>query len=132
MPSSRTSRHARFRLLAAVVASGLWTGAAHPLLAQTPPAPDSASDAASGLASGLASDPADPFPSLLRELRDDDWRTRQRAQDELISLGPDVRPRVVESLNTADSEDLRTRLVAVLRQMDEIRFTGPSIVSLRA
>ena len=76
-------------------------------------------------------EPADPVARLLADLRDDDWRVRQRAQDELIALGPDVRARVAESLQAADTEDLRTRLLAALRQIDEVRYTGPSIVSLR-
>lgn len=74
--------------------------------------------------------PADPIDALIADLGGDSWRTRQKAQEELVEMGEVVRPRLLEILRQTHDEEVRTRAQAALRQLDQRRATGASLLSL--
>jgi hypothetical protein len=67
---------------------------------------------------------------LIRELSADSWQTRQKAQDELVQYGLDIRPRLGIVLRETKDEEARTRIEAALRQIEENRTTGASLITL--
>src|SRR2546426_4606719 len=67
---------------------------------------------------------------LIRELSADDWQTRQKAQDALVQYGLDIRPRLSIVLRETKDEEARTRIEAALRQIEENRTTGASLITL--
>jgi len=68
--------------------------------------------------------------ALIKDLSSNDWQTRQKAQDALVLLGLDARPRLLDAFRQARDEEVRTRLEAALRQLEELRATGPSIITI--
>src|SRR6266704_2025841 len=74
---------------------------------------------------------ADPqIEQLVRQLAADDWQTRQKAQDALVQYGLDIRPRLNAALRETKDEEVRTRVEAALRQIEENRATGASLITL--
>jgi hypothetical protein len=73
----------------------------------------------------------DPLQALIADLAGDSWLVRQKAQDALVKLGPDIRPRLLRLLRETQDEEVRTRLEAALRRIDEDRATGVSLVTVR-
>ena len=67
---------------------------------------------------------------LLAELGGDSWQARERAQQALSLRGPSISARLLEVLAETRDEEIRTRVQAVLRQIEEQRSTGPSPISL--
>src|SRR5215212_6317294 len=67
---------------------------------------------------------------LIRELSADAWQTRQKAQDALVQYGLDIRPRLSTVLRDTKDEEARTRVEAALRQIEENRTTGASLITL--
>ncbi|MGE5611143.1 MAG: hypothetical protein ACM359_17970 [Bacillota bacterium] len=76
------------------------------------------------------SDPAQKVESLIADLSSDSWQVRQKAQDALSQLGSQVRPRLTQLLQQTNDEEVRTRVEAILRQVDELRNTGVSLITL--
>jgi hypothetical protein len=68
---------------------------------------------------------------LISELAADTWQTRQKAQDSLVQYGIDVRPRLDVVLRQTKDEEVRTRVEAALRQIEENRTTGASLITLQ-
>ncbi|HEV8290645.1 MAG TPA: hypothetical protein VGP94_01920, partial [Tepidisphaeraceae bacterium] len=67
---------------------------------------------------------------LIHELSADAWQTRQKAQDALVQYGLDIRPRLATVLRETKDEEARTRVEAALRQIEENRTTGASLITL--
>jgi hypothetical protein len=65
-----------------------------------------------------------------KQLGDDSWQLRQKAQDQLVRLGPDIRDRLAQALKQTTDEEVRTRIEAIIRQIDESRATGTSFITL--
>src|SRR3954469_2359883 len=61
------------------------------------------------------------------QLAAEDWQTRQKAQDALVEYGLDIRPRLNAILRETKDEEVRTRIEAALRQIEENRTTGASL-----
>jgi len=67
---------------------------------------------------------------LINELAADTWQMRQKAQDALVQYGLDVRPRLSAVLRETRDEEVRTRIEAALRQIEENRTTGASLITI--
>lgn len=87
---------------------------------------------AKGELSGTSPEVAARVEALVRELGDENWLTRQKAQDELLMLGGEARPRIEQLRREAQDPEVRTRIDALLEQMEEMRLVGVSIVTIRA
>src|SRR4051812_8243963 len=73
---------------------------------------------------------AQRIEELVRELAAEPWQVRQKAQDALVQYGIDVRPRLNALLKETRDEEVRTRVEAALRQIEENRTTGASLITL--
>jgi len=69
--------------------------------------------------------------TLIADLSSDSWAVRQKAQSDLVQIGPDAVPRLKQLLAQTNDEEVRTRAEAALKQIAEIRYTGPSFITLR-
>src|SRR5688572_7161966 len=58
---------------------------------------------------------------LITQLSAEAWQTRQKAQDALVEYGMDVRPRLHALLRETRDEEVRTRVEAALRQIEQNR-----------
>ena len=67
---------------------------------------------------------------LISELSADAWQTRQKAQDALVQYGLDIRQRLNAVVKETKDEETRTRVEAALRQIEENRVTGVSLITL--
>src|SRR4051812_25190482 len=67
---------------------------------------------------------------LVKQLAAEPWEVRQKAQDALVQYGIDVRPRLNALLKETRDEEVRTRVEAALRQIEENRTTGASLITL--
>jgi hypothetical protein len=67
---------------------------------------------------------------LVNELGDDRWKVRQKAQDTLVQLGPDVLPRLVTAAQTTQDEEVRSRAEAAISRIEDARATGTSLITL--
>lgn len=70
--------------------------------------------------------------SLIHELSGDSWKARQRAQDALVTIGPDARARLQELVHETPNDEVRTRAEAALQQIAENEETGTSLITLDA
>ena len=68
--------------------------------------------------------------ALLKNLAADTWATRERAQRDLVALGPTVRPFVEQLAATASDAEARTRAAAVLRALEREAKFGETRVTL--
>lgn len=68
--------------------------------------------------------------ALVKKLSDEAWQTRQKAQDELVQMGPMVQPRLQELLKQTRDEEVRSRVEAALVTMEENRLTGTSFITI--
>jgi hypothetical protein len=102
---------------------GLWAQAAFaadPAAPSTQPVP----------AAAPGTQPAARIDGLLANLAHENFHLRQKAQDELARMGPPVRARLVEEMKRAADDEVRTRLEAAIRQIDEGRMTGASMITI--
>src|ERR1051325_6384190 len=76
----------------------------------------------------LLNDPR--IEGFIRQLSADDWQTRQKAQDALVQYGMDIRPRLAAVLHETKDEEARARVEAALRQIEENRTSGASLITL--
>ena len=81
--------------------------------------------------------PAAPTPqekaqldALVTRLSDDDWKAREKAQQDLTRFGPGAAPRLKEVLAGAKDPELRTRVEAILKLIEQNDATGPTFVTL--
>src|SRR3954464_2052731 len=70
------------------------------------------------------------IPALIKQLSDDNYQTRQDAQDQLVRFGTDARPALQELLTRTTDPEARTRAEAALGMIEENRTTGASLVTL--
>jgi hypothetical protein len=73
-------------------------------------------------------DPA--VEKLVRQLGDDDWKVREKAQQDLGRFGAGAVPRLQAQLKEAKDPDLRARLEGAIKQIEENDATGPTFVTL--
>jgi hypothetical protein len=79
-----------------------------------------------------ATSPADDaaLDKLVRQLSDDDWKVREKAQQDLGRFGAGAVPRLQAELKGAKDPDLRARLEGAIKQIEENDATGPTFVTL--
>jgi hypothetical protein len=76
--------------------------------------------------------PADPrVAALVSELADDAFATRQRAEDALVELGPEVIDALADELARARDGEAQARLQSAITRLAEIREFGASRITLR-
>src|SRR4051812_20524711 len=75
--------------------------------------------------------PTDLVESLIRDLGADDWRARQSAQDQLVTMGPDVLERLRRAGKEAADDETRRRAEAAAAQIAENALIGPSVITMR-
>ena len=80
------------------------------------------------LACGAAPSDVDTW---IAQLTSDDWKQRQQAMEKLVALGDDAVPRLTKLADNADDGELRTRAGAAIRQIEENRIAGTSLISLK-
>ena len=73
---------------------------------------------------------ADQVRQYLTKLSADDFRARQKAQDQLVAMGDDARPLIEQLLLAAHEDEAHLRLEAALAQIDENRITGASLITM--
>jgi hypothetical protein len=67
---------------------------------------------------------------LVADLAAEDWQVRQSAQDELVSMGAAVLPRLYEVARDSCDAETRQRAEAAAAQIAEDQLIGPSMVTL--
>src|SRR5688572_26487907 len=89
------------------------------------------------LALGLADEPGKLAPqtqaqldALVSQLSSDDWKSREKAQQELARFGADAAPRLEALLEGSKDPDLRARVEGILKQIEENDASGPTFVTL--
>jgi hypothetical protein len=99
-----------------------WVSAGALLLAATP---------ATGPATAPASQiPLEAVEKLVAQLSSDDWKVRDKAQEQIVDLGIDACPHLERIVRRTREEEVRTRLEAALRQIAENDKTSPTLISL--
>jgi hypothetical protein len=66
----------------------------------------------------------------IKQLNAESWQDRQRAQDALVAMGHWNQERLRQALKDATEEEVRTRLEAAIRQIEDARNMGTSLISL--
>jgi hypothetical protein len=69
--------------------------------------------------------------AAIRDLSSDSWKDRQAAQDKLVTFGEDAVGVLRKLVDKTKDEEVRTRVGAALRQIDENAQTGPSVITIR-
>ena len=69
--------------------------------------------------------------SLVEELDADRWQVRQKAQEQLVALGPAVVPLLRGVLDKGASAEVRVRIEAILRQLDASVKASPASLRQR-
>jgi hypothetical protein len=67
---------------------------------------------------------------LVRQLSDDDWKVREKAQQDLGHFGAGAVPRLKAQLSAAKDPELRARIEGALKQIEANDATGPTFVTL--
>jgi hypothetical protein len=67
----------------------------------------------------------------IAQLASDDWKARQRATDRLIAEGDDALPRLLRLVDATTDSEVRTRAQAAIRQIEDNRLTGTTLVTLK-
>ena len=81
-------------------------------------------------AGGQEAGKPDWVEKLISQLSSESWQDRQKAQDELVGMGLEVRERLKKLLRETTDEEVRTRAEAALRVLNEQASTGASIITL--
>lgn len=105
--------------------AGLCCALLHAQEQQQAPKPQSAQPA--------QTQPAQPDPALeaaITGLSHDDWRVREKAQQDVARFGRPAVPRIQALLGETKDPDLRARLEGVLKQIEENDTSGPTFVTL--
>jgi len=80
-------------------------------------------------ASSPATLPAE-LPALIQQLSSDQWNLRQKAQDQIIAMGVDVRPAIEKlSAQTTDPQ-IKSSAEAILDQLATLDKTGPTLLTI--
>ena len=83
-----------------------------------------------GAVAGPPTTQPDWLQPLLSNLAADDWPTRDQAQTKIEQLDSTVRPMLLAVMKETRDDDIRTRLEAALRKMDDNGKTAPTFVAL--
>src|SRR6478672_11280833 len=67
---------------------------------------------------------------LIKELGDDDYRTREKAGHALVALGEKALPQMRAALRETESPEVQRRLAVMIRRMDTERLVAPKRVTL--
>jgi len=67
----------------------------------------------------------------IAQLTSDDWKQRQYAMEKLVALGDDAVPRLTKLADSADDGEVRTRAAAAIRQIEDNRIAGTSLITLK-
>jgi len=67
---------------------------------------------------------------LVRQLSDDDWKVREKAQQDLGRFGAGAVPRLKAQLGEAKDPELRARIEGALKQIEANDATGATFVTL--
>ncbi|MDB5323730.1 MAG: hypothetical protein JWN40_5361 [Phycisphaerales bacterium] len=67
----------------------------------------------------------------ITQLTSDDWKERQQAMEKLVALGDDAVPRLSKLADAADDGEVRTRAAAAIRQIEENRIAGTSLITMK-
>jgi hypothetical protein len=67
----------------------------------------------------------------IAQLTSDDWKQRQDAMEKLVALGDDALPRLTKLADSADDGEVRTRAAAAIRQIEDNRIAGTSLITLK-
>jgi hypothetical protein len=67
----------------------------------------------------------------IAQLTSDDWKQRQQAMERLVAMGDDAVPRLTRLADSADDGEVRTRAAAAIRQIEENRIAGTSLITLK-
>ncbi len=86
--------------------------------------------ATSALADPPTTQLAPDLQPLLRALSADDWLTREQAQSRLEQLDPTARPLLLGIMRQTTNHDIRARLEAALRTIDDNSRISPTLVTL--
>ena len=79
----------------------------------------------------LVATKADPaIAQLIKDLGDDDYRTREKAGRKLVDLGERALPQMRAALRETDSPEVQRRLAVMIRRMDTERLVAPKRVTL--
>src|ERR1051325_6149201 len=90
----------------------------------------SVSESPQGAAAPLSDAEAQQAEQLISTLSSDTWQARQQAQDALVQIGLDLRPRLLRLMRQTRDEEVRTRAEAALGQIEENRISGISYITL--
>jgi len=74
--------------------------------------------------------PAALLEPLLKQLSGDEWKIRQNAQDQIVALGPDILPDLRAALKQTHDEEIRTRLEASIKLIEQNSPFVPTLISL--
>ena len=74
--------------------------------------------------------PLETVQDLVTRLSADDWKVRDKAQEQIVGLGIDAKPHLERIVRQTREEEVRTRLESALRQIDENDKTSPTLISL--
>ena len=115
----RTPLWAVIAVLVAAIAVGV-SGAKDQLLpfGLPAPAPPSAAKADAGIA------------QLIKDLGDEDYRTREKAGRELVQLGDKALPQMRAAYRETESPEVRRRLAVMIRRMETERLVEPKRVTI--
>src|SRR6266487_4587496 len=73
----------------------------------------------------LVADKSDAaIAQLIKELGDDDYRTREKAGRELVALGEKALPQMRAALRETESPEVQRRLAVMIRRMDTERLVA--------
>ena len=70
------------------------------------------------------------IPALIKQLSDDNYQTRQDAQDQLVRFGADARPALQDLIAHTTDPEARTRAETAIALIEENRTTGASLITL--
>lgn len=80
---------------------------------------------------GPTTQPTTPLlDDAIARLSSDDWKVRQRAQDELVAAGESAVPRLQELADRSADAEVRTRAQAATKLIAEARELGPSLLTI--
>ena len=69
---------------------------------------------------------------MIKDLGDDDWRTREQAGRDLAAKGEKALPYMRRVLQSTDNPEVQRRLAVLVRKMDHDRLVSPKRVTLSA
>lgn len=96
----------------------------------------------SGMANVPATQPVEPLApvevdvsaevaAVVGRLSSEGFRDRQRAEDELVGMGPDVLPQLRKAAGEALDEEVRSRLESAMARIAQQAQFGPSLITLK-